>query len=78
VPAVGRVGEPPGLPVGGRSWSCGSDMTEQSRGPTPRRPIAAGDDGRPAKHPTGQAAVLLVVVTILIVVLAVVSSYGWI
>jgi hypothetical protein len=53
-------------------------MTDQPTGPTPRRPIAAGEDAKPAKHPTGQAAVLLVVVTILIVVLAVVSSYGWI
>ena len=47
--------------------------------PTPRdpapRPLRKGDDERP-HHPTRQAAWLLVGVTLLIVVLAVLSSYG--
>lgn len=49
-------------------------MTEAPPDPAWRR-LRADDDERP-RHPTGQAAWLLVGVTALIVALAVLSSYG--
>ena len=49
-------------------------MTETPPDPAPRR-LRAGDEERP-RHPTGQAAWLLVGVTALIVALAVLSAYG--
>jgi len=49
-------------------------MTETPPDPASRR-LRADDDERP-RHPTGQAAWLLVGVTALIVALAMLSSYG--
>ncbi len=49
-------------------------MTETPSDPAPRR-LWAADEERP-RHPAGQAAWLLVGVTALIVVLAVISTYG--
>jgi hypothetical protein len=49
-------------------------MTETHPNRAPRRTRAANEE-RP-QHPTGQAAWLLVGITVLIVALAVLSSYG--
>jgi hypothetical protein len=49
-------------------------MTETPPDRAPRRRRAA--DGERPRHPTGQAVWLLVGVTVLIVALAVLSSYG--
>jgi hypothetical protein len=47
---------------------------------TPRNPATSSDqpsDEQRPRHPTRQATVLLVGVTMVIVALAVLSSYGW-
>jgi hypothetical protein len=49
-------------------------MTETPPDRAPHRPRAADEEG--PRHPTGQAAWLLVGVTLLIVALAALSSYG--
>jgi len=55
-------------------FSAKDAMTDTPSDQAPLRPRAA-DEERP-RHPTGQAAWLLVGVTLLIVALAVLSSYG--
>jgi hypothetical protein len=49
-------------------------MADERTGPR-RVPIASDGDDQPLTHPTRQATVLLVAVTLLIVALAIVSSY---
>lgn len=50
-------------------------MTDQPGGRDQRPPIASDADDQPLMHPTRQAMILLVGVTLLIVALAVISSY---
>jgi hypothetical protein len=70
----GAARTPAGLLAGPRPWSCGVLMTENPRVRAPRRGPASG--GPTPKHPTRQAILLLVGVTLLIVALAVLSSSG--